>query len=232
MKIEKSDWVAKKLHAEKIVCEKLEVSRIKSVVSRIKTKKTRVDKCNSALGTQGSNVSSPAQPSITNPILKCSRKCQKVISEFCSNTPKKFKMSVANWFKNAEECKARGDLGARRKNPRVVEDEGVTLEENMSQDGALVENVPNVSQNEVVAVNPQDIPLPSESESSDGESQVASVKDLDPIESIILKVESLTVNPKKRGRPVIGESPDLSSKCEDLNEVCKKSHENSERRSQ
>ena len=45
-------------------------------------------------------------------------------------------MSLANWFKNAEECKARGDLGARRKNPRVVEDEGVTLEENVSQDGA------------------------------------------------------------------------------------------------
>ena len=44
LEIEKSDWVAKKLHAEKIVCEKLEVSRIKSVVSRIKTKKTRVEK--------------------------------------------------------------------------------------------------------------------------------------------------------------------------------------------
>ena len=122
-------------------------------------------------------------------------------------------MSGAKWFENADKCKAKGDFGAKKKVPKVFVNvsERVTLDE-------ICEEGPNVSQN--VLVDPRDVPLPSESESTDSESRSESVGELDTIESITLIVGHMSVNPKKRGRPTVSES--FRIRCEELNHMCKR----------
>ena len=110
--------------------------------------------------------------------------------------------------------------------PDVDESLEVNLEENVSksvsQEPASMNRPVSMSENaaskpnEAVAipqVHPRDVLLPSESDSSD------TSKD-ESIESVIKKIENLSVNPKKRNRA--SELKNLRFSQDKLNEMCNK----------